>query len=178
MNDSASHSNRYQRLAEQWTAAQPVVAGFIASMIRDRHAAEDVLQKTASALVAKYDEYDPSRPFASWAMGMARFEVLNHLRRSRRDPHQFAGATLDAVAAGYEQLHDELQDRKRALADCMDELPDRSVELLTLRYTDDRTPAQIADAMRTNANRVRVMLHRVRELLAECIRRRMEGERA
>lgn len=172
------HQRRYQQLAGLWTAAQPVVAGFIASMVRDHHAAEDLLQKTASALVAKFDEYEADRPFVPWAIGVARFEVLNHLRRTQRDPHRFATETLDAVADAYSEIRDDLGERKSALTACMDELPERSRLLMTLRYVEGLTPAQIAQRVDMNPNQARVTLHRIRGTLRTCIEKRTAGEDA
>ena len=44
MNESSPQS---EYLATLWTPAQPVIAGFIGSMLPDYHQAQDVLQKTA-----------------------------------------------------------------------------------------------------------------------------------
>lgn len=169
------HQLRYQQLAGLWTAAQPVVAGFIASLVRDHHAAEDLLQKTASALVAKFDDYEADRPFVPWAIGVARFEVLNYLRQTQRDPHQFATDTLDAVADAYSEIRDDLSDRKSALTACMDALPERSRSLMNLRYVEGLTPSQIAARTDMNPNQARVTLHRIRASLRECIEKRTNG---
>jgi RNA polymerase sigma-70 factor (ECF subfamily) len=60
-------SQRMQLLAMAWTKAQPAVAAFITSMVGDFHQSEDLLQKTAAAIVIKYDTYDASRSFTAWA---------------------------------------------------------------------------------------------------------------
>lgn len=173
MAHDAELNRRYQQLATLWTAAQPTVAAFIASMVRDHHAAEDLLQKTAAALVAKFDEYDPARPFAKWAIGVARFEVLNHLRRVGTDPHRFAADTLDAVADAYAGMQDELADRKVALAKCLDEAEPRSRLLLEMCYVDNLPPSRVAERVGISANAARVTLHRIRAALRQCIERRL-----
>ncbi len=110
-----------------------------------------------------------------WAIGVARFEVLNYLRQTQRDTHQFATDTLDAVADAYSEIRDDLSDRKSALTACMDALPERSRSLMNLRYVEGLTPSQIAARTDMNPNQARVTLHRIRASLRECIEKRTNG---
>ena len=68
-----------------WTKAQPMIGGYISSMIYDYHGAQDVLQKTAIILIRKFDSYDRSCPFLPWALGVARFEILKHRSKSSKE---------------------------------------------------------------------------------------------
>lgn len=82
-----------EELAMHWTKAQPFVAAYITSLLRDFHRAEDVLQQVAVILVRKFGEYDSQQPFLPWALGIARLETLKEQRREARDRHVF-GADL------------------------------------------------------------------------------------
>mgnify|MGYP003628598093 CR=1 FL=1 len=66
MDDSTRHATRL------WTSAQPVVAAFVASVVRDRRDREDVLQETALAVLNSFESYDSSQAFQGWAIGVAR----------------------------------------------------------------------------------------------------------
>lgn len=44
-------------------------------------ASEDILQTIATTLWEKWDQYDASRPFRPWALGMAHIEVLKWRQR-------------------------------------------------------------------------------------------------
>ena len=48
-----------------------MVAAFVLSIIPDFHQAEDVLQQVAVVLVREFGQFDTSRPFLPWALGIA-----------------------------------------------------------------------------------------------------------
>ena len=73
-----------EQLAALWTDAQPMVAGFILSLVRDVHDSDDILQNVATIVVRKRAEYDQDQPFTRWAISIARLEVLKHRRTVAR----------------------------------------------------------------------------------------------
>ena len=74
------------RFTQLWTDAQPTVNQYVASLVRDQWAVRDIVQNTSLALLRKFKDYDPSRPFLPWALGVAKFEILGHQRDSTRKP--------------------------------------------------------------------------------------------
>jgi len=52
--------------------------------------AEDLLQETASTLVAKFDEFRPGTDFLLGPFRVARYHVVHFRRRQRRDLLQFS----------------------------------------------------------------------------------------
>lgn len=76
---SQTDQERFTRL---WTAHQPAVSGYLNALVRDRLAAEDLLQETALTALRIFSEYDPQRPFVAWILGVARFKALGYLNNS------------------------------------------------------------------------------------------------
>ena len=74
-----------RKLNVLWTNAHIVVSGYVRSMVIDFHLAEDVLQETAATVAEKFADYDQSRPFLPWALGIAKNKILHALRTSSRD---------------------------------------------------------------------------------------------
>lgn len=171
MNDS-------EQLALHWTKAQPVVAAYISSLVPDFHQAEEILHQVAVVLVRKFDQYDPDRPFVAWAIGMAKYEVLKHRRRAATDKHVFADDLLEQVSQTYVEMAGQLDDRRQALAFCLGEVRGRARQALELRYVDDLKPAGMASRLEMNAGAVRVLLHRVRAGLRDCIERWLGNRRS
>lgn len=165
--------SKMQDLAIRWTKVQPAVSAFIMSAIRNFHDAEDVLQRTASSLVEKHAEYDASRSFEAWAVGIARIEILRYLQRNKRDRLVFDLATLDAVAEAYANLAPRSSEVREALEICVDQLQGRTRQVMQLRYAHSLTPSQVAKQLSMSANAVMVALHRARKLLRECVSRRL-----
>ncbi len=166
-----------EELAVCWTKAQPVVAAYISSLVPDFHQAEDVLNQVAVALVRKFHQYDRQQPFVAWAIGMARFEVLKHRRQYSTDKHRFSDDLIELIGASYAEAADELDRRRPALHECLQEMHGRPLEALRLRYFDELSPQAIAARFGMAAGAVRVLLHRSRALLRNCIERRLAAFR-
>ncbi len=63
-----------------------MVAAFVLSIIPDFHQAEDVLQQVAVVLVREFGQFDTSRPFLPWALGIARTWLLSRVETWLGDP--------------------------------------------------------------------------------------------
>ena len=85
-------------------------------------------------------------------------------------------AVLYQIAAVLVQRQPERSSRQAALESCIEKLPQKSRRLLELRYVEEGSIESVADAIHSTAGAVRVMLFRVRNALANCIRAGMAGE--
>lgn len=155
-----------------WSLAQPVVSAFIASVVRDSSARDDVLQEVAVAVVESFDRYDAGQSFVGWALGIARNQVGLYLRRVRRDRHVFDDETISSLAAAFGSVSCEAAAKLDYLQGCMETLEGRGRELCDLRYRQDLKPAAIAAATGMTANSVAKALQRIRDQLRECIERK------
>ncbi len=169
-----SREERIQELTVRWTHAQPTVSAFILSMVPDTHDAEDLLQNVALAALAKIDTYDASRPFISWALGIARIEVLRYRSAHASNPRMFDQETIDQVAAAYEDVAPEMDEMKQALVNCTRKLHGRGRQLIELHYVRGLKPARIAQQLGTTTNAIFAALHRVRRALQQCIEARVD----
>lgn len=156
-------------LTVRWTQAQPNVAAFIRSIIRNPSDVDDVLQDAAYRIAMKFDDYDPARPFVAWAIGIARNCVLEWHRAHSRDRHMFDVETVERVADAYAQRAPEHDAARIALEHCLEKLPAKSRRMLDMRYTQELKPARIAELLDTTPQTVSTTLYRVRETLRECI---------
>ena len=104
-------------------------------------------------------------------IGKAKYRILDHFRKAGRDRHVFDDTLVDALADAQMELASTVDHRADALEHCLGKLPPRSRRLLDLRYVDGMRPTQIADEIDSTPGSVRVMLFRVRNLLADCITR-------
>jgi RNA polymerase sigma-70 factor, ECF subfamily len=164
-----------QELAVQWTRAQSTIAAFIASIVRDHHDAEDILQRTAAAVVAKYDRYEPSRPFTSWAIGVAKIEVMRFRQERGKDRIVFDDVAIQAVASAYGEMDTRLRDLREALAQCLGQLRGRMRRVIELYVREGAATDRIAAQLGMSKNAVFVMLHRGRVALRQCVERHAAG---
>lgn len=163
---------RIREVTRLWTLAVPTVSAFVASLVRDFQDRDDVLQDTAVAVVASFDQYDPDRPFLSWALGVARNQAALHLRRKGRDRLAFDTPAVEALAAAFAEVTAAEVHKLDRLRECVQALDERSRELCRLRYEDDLKPAAIGERLGVGANAVAKALQRVRDRLRECVERK------
>src|ERR1043165_4468852 len=109
----------HERFTLLWTAAQPVVGSYIASLVPNFQEAEDLLQEVALVLLRKFPEYGPQRPFLPWAIGVAKFQVLASRRRHARNFVVAEADLLDSLASTYAEAAPELDRRASALRECL-----------------------------------------------------------
>lgn len=170
---SVDHTEKMRRVMGLWMKSQPTVTAYIASVVRDRHHVEDLVQEVAAAVSMQVDVYDADRPFLPWALGIARIRILKYLRSRRRDRHVFDDGLLESLATAHEQQADESASRKAALHDCLQRLPSGSKTLLDNRYFSNVPVKDIASSMQKTEGAVSMLLMRIRQRLATCIRRRL-----
>jgi RNA polymerase sigma-70 factor (ECF subfamily) len=166
-----------EQFAMLWVKAQPTLAAFIRSLLHDFHQTEDVLQRVAVTLVRKFDQYDASRPFAAWAIGVAKFEVLYYRRERATDRHVFNDEIVDQIALGYQRFAAEADPFREALERCLQQLDGRSKTAVELRYANGLKSPAVAREMGLSPGAVRMLLCRVRQSLRDCIEQRVHETR-
>lgn len=164
---------RTRQVARLWTLVQPAVSAFVSSMVVDFKDRDDVLQEIAVAVIDSFDRYDPQRPFAGWAIGIARNHVRTYLRTRQRDRHVFDSAAVEAIAQAFTEVASTASARAGYLSQCAEKLDERAQQLCDMRYSQGLQPAAIGGKLNMSANSVAKALQRVREQLRDCINRKL-----
>ena len=170
------NNKEQEQFTRLWTQAQPSVAGYVRAIVRDGDVAKDVVQETALVLLRKFREWDSSRPFVAWALGIARFEILAHRRDAGRSRLVFDDALLDAITELWGDVAGEIGNEQVALHDCLEKLAPRARKIVHLRYFNELQMSQIGEQLGATAGAIRISLMRIRERLQECVERRLTSE--
>jgi RNA polymerase sigma-70 factor (ECF subfamily) len=120
---------------QRLTGAQSYLYAFICSLMGGTREARDVLQETNLVLWTKLAEYDPARDFLSWAYTFARFQVMAHRKHLSRDRLVLDDEFVGRVAALAAPDNADLEDRLRAMDDCIGKLPSPQKEVVRRRYS-------------------------------------------
>jgi RNA polymerase sigma-70 factor (ECF subfamily) len=170
MNDE---QDRKAEFAERLRLHQTQLFGYIHSLVRDLNDADDLFQQTTVILWNKFDGFDRSRSFLAWACGVARFEVANFLRSRGRQRLYFTDElNLLLIEAHQELSPAEIDDRRTALASCVQKLRERDRQLVDDCYGDCGVNT-VAVRQGRSPQSVHNSLRRIRRSLYECIRRTM-----
>ena len=133
--------DRTGQFLKLFLAHEAEVRAFIGALVRERVAREDVFQDVAVALWEGFDRYDPARPFGAWARGVASNKILQQRRRDARSPIAFSPETIEAVRDAFDRTDVPAGEREEALEECLRRLPERSAEILSLRYSHGASAA-------------------------------------
>ncbi|MDA7597654.1 sigma-70 family RNA polymerase sigma factor [bacterium] len=172
MNDR-SDTETLERLTRLWIEAEPAVRAFVFASISSFADAEDVSQKVALTVARRFHEYDENRSFQAWTLWLAKSRVIDHYRVKGREKLVFSEPLLDQLVDSLVSRQKVQSDRGAALEQCIEKLPDKSRRLLELRYEDGASAEEMASILESTAGSVRVLLHRVRNLLGDCIQKEM-----
>ena len=162
---------KHQQFASRLVRDQHRVFAYLVSLVASRSDAEELFQQTSLTLWEKWDRYDPNQKFLPWACGIARNHAQNFLRKQQRSRVRLAPDVIDLIGVeGTRRVHEA--DRLPALRDCLSVLPDRSREVIEAYY-GGTSVAQIAQDTSTSSNSIYKLLQRVRELLHDCVQKKM-----
>jgi RNA polymerase sigma-70 factor (ECF subfamily) len=147
----------------------PRVYAYVASLLRDRSAAEEVTAQAFERAYRKRSTFRPGRGTPeAWLFGIARHAALDELRRLKRratletDPEDFHGQRPedDADAAV----------RRATVRSALASLEPRERELVALKFHGGLSNAEIARVVGLSESNVGTRLHRVMEKLRrECV---------
>jgi RNA polymerase sigma-70 factor (TIGR02943 family) len=163
--------------------------------VRDKDAAEDLVQETfLAALQGTYRESGPTAE-RRWMIGIMKHKVIDYFRRTSREPIQQADPSglaaedtfLDdghwkpeaAPMQAWTEQPDRLIERRQfweALAGCMDRLPPRAAQVFTLRELDELDTDQICELLQLTPTNFGVILYRARKQLRDCLGSRYFGQ--
>jgi RNA polymerase sigma-70 factor (ECF subfamily) len=134
------------------------IYGYVRSIVRDDHEAEDVTQHVFAKLITTLVKYDDRGvPFFAWLLRMARNVAIDHLRANRMTPTE---SVIDPDASSASDL-DQSDTVRRALAT----LPEEQREVVILRHVVGLTPGEIADRMGRTEGSIHGLHHRGRRAL-------------
>ena len=139
------------------------IYGYVRSIVRDDHEAEDVTQHVFAKLMTSLVKYDDRGvPFFAWLIRLARNVAIDHLRANRVTPTE---TVLDPASSSAMDL-DQGETVRAALA----ALPDEQREVVVLRHIVGLTPAEIADRMGRSESSIHGLHHRGRRTLQRELR--------
>jgi RNA polymerase sigma-70 factor, ECF subfamily len=150
-----------------------VVFAIAFRMTGNRAEAEDVSQDVFLRIFRSLDQFDPRLPLAPWVRRIASNAALNHLRRRNLERRHAPPPLREENAP---DIPDAAADPERRaagsevagrLARALDGLPENQRMAVTLKYVEDLTAEEIAQAMGAPRNTVKTWLLRARERLRE-----------
>jgi RNA polymerase sigma factor (sigma-70 family) len=154
--------------ADLYERTFPRVYAYVASLLRDRSAAEDVTAQAFERAYRKRRSYRAGRgSMDAWVFGIARNAALDELRKRKRRA-KLEGDPEDSNATAPED-HADMALRRETVRAALASLDGPERDLIALKFAGGLSNAEIARVLRMSESNVGTRLHRVMEKLRrEC----------
>ena len=149
----------------------------------DHALAEDLVQETFLATLK--GAWPPSLSDVprrgAWLRGIARHLLLRHWEREVRSPVRLDSRALERAEQVWTGTFPGGEDgtlHVEALRVCVEQMPERSREMLDFRYSQRKSRSEMAAAFSMSEHGVKSALQRIRARLWECVQARLKLEGA
>ena len=163
--DAVSHRVLLEKLSRRLRA---YYKGKLTRIGRGAAEAEDLVQETVLAIHLKRHTYDPAEPLTPWVHAIARYKLIDFLRRTRASLADVPIEEADTIMAHDDNVDAEsTYDLKRLIK----RLPEKmrcSIEAVKL---DGQSIAEAADRCGISESGVKVNIHRGLKTLAALVAR-------
>ena len=150
-----------------YRAARDDVFAYVATLLRDRGAAEDVTAQAFERAFRKSKSYDAGRGSErAWLFGIARNAALDELRKRKRTA-ELAVEPADVADETEEEADRAL--RRAAVRAAITALDPRDRELIALKFHAGLDNAEIADVLGVSVSNAGTKLHRALTKLREIL---------
>ena len=135
------------------------VYGYVCSIVRDEHEAEDVTQQIFAKLLNALQRYEPrSVPFSAWILRIAHNAAIDHMRARRAVPcEEVRSVELEDI--------DISRERSRDLHAALQKLPPEQRDVIVMRFVLGLSPREIAERIGRSEDAVHGLQHRGRTTL-------------
>ncbi|MFT5469019.1 MAG: RNA polymerase sigma-70 factor (ECF subfamily) [Verrucomicrobiales bacterium] len=166
------------RVLKTALACQPALTAYAYSMLSDYPAAQDVVQNAFVVVARKYGDFEEGTSILAWCRAIVRLQVLNYIRKNRREQLLEDRVLQDAMEAAFSthQTSPDSPARFDFLRECLSKLSQRGREMIRLRYEEESGYSEIGSALNMKLEAVRKSLFRTKQQLADCVRLRMSRE--
>ena len=165
----------FSRLVDRFAV---VVRLSIGRVIRDADATLDLAQDTFLSAYENLASFD-GRNFPGWLVTIARNKALNHVKKKQRVAQHEKAAGRQRLEAWHLEVASKQteaeQDQLVHLSDCVEELKSAdapSARLINDYYHRKASVRDLASTHRKSESAIYKTLHRVRQLLRDCVGRK------
>jgi RNA polymerase sigma-70 factor (ECF subfamily) len=160
---SSAAAPAIESFEELYRRTFPRVYAYVASLLRDRSAAEEVTAQAFERAYRRRSSYRPGRgPVEAWLFGIARNAALDELRRRRRR------ARLEDEPAGPAAPADDVAEgllRRETVRAALESLEPRERDLIALKFAGGLSNAEIGRVLGMSESNAGTRLHRTIEKL-------------
>ncbi|MBY0566157.1 MAG: sigma-70 family RNA polymerase sigma factor [Hyphomonadaceae bacterium] len=139
------------------TEAAALLRAYFRNRLRGaREDAEDLVQETLVALHTRRDSYDPNYPLTAWMYAIARYRLIDFLRRAKHRAH----ADIDGIEIGEADPDYEASDARRDVATLLDQLPEKQRRAIQLVKLEEKSVREATLETGYTESDIKISIHR------------------
>lgn len=133
------------------------VRAFLRRRMRDPGEAEDLVQETVLAIHTKRDTYDPAYPVTAWVYAIARYRLIDRVRRRQRQ-----GVEIPAEDVAELFSADEIQaaEARRDVRQLLERLPAKQRDAIRLVKLEEVSVRDAAARTGLSESDIKISIHR------------------
>ncbi len=159
------------------TSLMPPLQSFIARRINTDSERDDLLQEILISIHKARHTFDASRPLMPWVMAIARFRLMDHLRRhyQQRDMIHASPDIIEETQSDDTPDVTEQTAAREWLKRLLSHMKPRTRTILTRLHIEGYTAKEVGDELGMSESAVKVAAHRALKTIREQ-ERRHDGE--
>ncbi len=168
-----ARSEKSKRFLRLFLQNERRLYAYILTLLPNRADADDVLQEASLVMWDKFNDEHPPTDFAAWGCRIAYYKVLDCCKKQQRSRVFFSQTLLERLSeTAIEQTASlQLDERRDALAACIEKLRPRDRELLAHRFAEGATIQTAAAHDGRSIDAVYKALAKIRQILFDCVTR-------
>src|SRR5260370_19814520 len=153
---------------------------FVVGKVADDTEAKDIVQKSFVAAFQNIGDFRLGESFFAWLKGIALNHCRNEWRRCQSQA-RLAGRLLDEKRAelelgSFDVRSEDGERRIAALRKCLEQLSADERAAIEMRFVQEFSLAAIGEQVSRGAEAVRLLLYRLRQRPADCVKRPLSLE--
>ena len=183
MTAKRNHASKEQENPENWVAQYGnYLFGFALKRVRDRSAAEELVQETFLAAIRSLDRFEGRSTVKTWLTGILKFKIIDHFRKSSREvltgddyiqDRQFKeDGTWGDLPARWKSDPQKLYEQgefMNTLYRCLAKLTEKTATVFMRKEMDGYATEEICKELGITATNCWVIMHRARSVLRKCL---------
>ncbi len=167
-------NNQNTAFVELYTTNYIRIRAFILSLVPNITEADDIMQETSRVMWQKFDQYQPGTNFASWAVTIAKYEVLKY-RRTYNSKVPLGSDVIEIMADETKGPDIEENERLDALKGCLKKLNEKDHSLIRHRFEQKTTARELSKQYGVAMNTIYRNEIRILRVLQSCIKKSLRA---
>jgi RNA polymerase sigma-70 factor (ECF subfamily) len=150
---------------------------FVVGKVADDTEAKDIVQKSFVAAFQNLADFRVTESFFAWLKGIALNHCRNEWRRcqsqARLARRLLEEKRAELELASFDAHPDDSEQRLAALRKCLQQLGPQELTAIEMRFVQELPLAAIGEQMGRGAEAARLFLYRIRQRLANCVKKQL-----